>query len=450
MTTNNRGQFSSRLGFVLAAAGAAVGLGNIWGFPTQAAQHGGGAFLLVYLLLVFALAYPVLVAELLIGRHGQANSVRSLMKLARNGVERKLAVATALGGIFTVCLVLSFYAIVAGWLLSYLLGAGFRLATLDGAATWSEHFGFGRNLLFMLIFMAMTAAVVMRGVSQGLEDWSRRLMPMLFALLLALIAFMLTQDGALDGLARYLTPDLSRLADPALLLSATGQAFFSLGLGVGAMMVYGSYLKPDSSLPGLALSVTLVDTSVAFLAGLLILPAMYAAQNLGVNIHGADGSLVSSSTLVFDLLPALFAKLGMLGPWVALAFFALMGIAAITSSINILELPVSFVVEETRLDRKQAALVISLGVSALAALILWQFNLLFGFVISLSTQYLQPFIGLLLCLFTGWVWQQKRCLESLAEGSSALADSRALAFWRWYVKWICPVLIAGLLVQSFR
>ncbi|MED5525582.1 MAG: sodium-dependent transporter [Pseudomonadota bacterium] len=446
MTTQNRGQFSSRLGFVLAAAGAAVGLGNIWGFPTQAAQHGGGAFLLVYLILVFALAYPVLVAELLIGRHGQANSVRSLMALG----QKKLAVFTGLAGIFTVCLILSFYAIVAGWLLSYLLGAGLRLGGLDAAAKWSEHFGFVRNTLFTLVFMAMTAFVVSRGVSQGLENWSKRLMPMLFALLLALIGFMLTREGAAEGLARYLTPDLSALGDPALLLSATGQAFFSLGLGVGAMMVYGSYLKADSNLPKLALSVTLVDTSVAFLAGLLILPAMYAAQNLGVQIHGSDGNLVSSSTLVFDLLPALFAKLGALGPWVALAFFLLMGIAAITSSINILELPVSFVAEETRLSRAQATWLIGAGVSLLALAILWQFDRLFGLVISVSTQYLQPFVGLLLCVFTGWVWHRHRCLEALAEGSSTLATSGALRFWRWYVKWVCPLLIAALLAQSFR
>lgn len=450
MTTTNRGQFSSRLGFVLAAAGAAVGLGNIWGFPTQAAQHGGGAFLLVYLLLIFALAYPVLVAELLIGRHGQANSVRSLMALANRPWQRWLAIVTALLGIVTVCLVLSFYAIVAGWLLSYLLGAALRLLGLNGAADWSEQFGFSRNLIFTLVFMAMTAAVVLRGVSQGLESWSKRLMPMLFVLLIGLIAFMLTQDGALAGLGRYLKPDLGALDDPGLLLSATGQAFFSLGLGVGAMMVYGSYLAKDSNLPKLALSVTLVDTSVAFLAGLLILPAMYAAQHLGVSIQADDGSLVSSGTLVFDLLPSLFAKMGALGPWVALAFFLLMAIAAITSSINILELPVSFVAEESPLGRSHAAVLIGLLVSALSVLILWQFETLFELVISLSTQYLQPFVGLLLCLFAGWVWQQQRCLAALAQGSPALASSRTLRVWRWYVKWVCPLLIAGLLVQSFR
>ncbi|WP_115718783.1 sodium-dependent transporter [Gallaecimonas mangrovi] len=446
MTTSSRGHFSSRLGFVLAAAGAAVGLGNIWGFPTQAAQHGGGAFLLVYLVLVFALAYPVLVAELLIGRHGQANSVRSLMAIG----QPKLAVVTGLAGIFTVCLILSFYAIVAGWLLSYLLGAGFRLTGLMAAAQWSEQFGFTRNVLFMLIFMVMTVWVVSRGVSQGLENWSKRLMPMLFVLLIALIGFMLTQEGASQGLARYLTPDLTALDDPALLLSATGQAFFSLGLGVGAMAVYGSYLKGDANLPKLALSVTLVDTSVAFLAGLLILPALYTAQNMGLNIHGQDGSLVSSSTLVFKLLPALFSQLGALGPWVALAFFILMAIAAITSSINILELPVSFVAEETKLSRRQSAWLIGILVSLLAVLILWQFNLLFALVIKVSTQYLQPFVGLLLCIFTGWLWHRQRCLAALAEGSQSLANSKTLRFWQWYVKWVCPLLIIGLLVQSFR
>ncbi|WP_341503714.1 sodium-dependent transporter [Gallaecimonas sp. GXIMD4217] len=447
---NGRSHFSSRLGFVLAAAGAAVGVGNIWGFPTQAASHGGGAFLLAYLVLIFALAYPVLVAELLIGRHGQANSVRSLQKLANGPWQRRGAALTGLAGIVTVALVLSFYAIVAGWLISFMVGAGLRLVGLLEAAGWVESFGLARNLLFTLAFLALTGHVVGRGVNAGLEAWSKRLMPVLFVLLLALIAFMFTQDGATEGLRRYLSPDLAQLFHPELLLSATGQAFFSLGLGVGAMMVYGSYLSRDSHLPRLALSVTLLDTSVAFLAGLLILPAMYAAKALGVSIFAADGSLISSSTLVFDLLPALFATMGDFGPWLALAFFLLMAIAGITSSINILELPVSFVSEETRLNRGQSTWLLTLAVATVSVLILLNFEALFGLVIALTTQYLQPLVGLMLCLFAGWIWHRDRCLRALAEGAPELAQTPFLGFWHWYVRLICPLLILGLLAQTLR
>ncbi len=449
-TSTGRSHFSSRLGFVLAAAGAAVGVGNIWGFPTQAASHGGGAFLLAYLVLIFALAYPVLVAELLIGRHGQANSVRSLQKLANGPGQRALATVTGLAGIVTVALILSFYAIVAGWLLSFVMGAGLRLAGLVEAANWVEGFSLARNLIFTLAFLLLTGHVVSRGVNAGLEAWSKRLMPVLFTLLLALIAFMFTQDGALEGFRRYVTPDLSQLVDPGLLLSATGQAFFSLGLGVGAMMVYGSYLAKDSHLPKLALSVTALDTSVAFLAGLLILPAMYAAKALGVTIFAEDGSLISSSTLVFDLLQALFGAMGDFGPWLALAFFLLMAIAGITSSINILELPVSFVSEESRLSRSQSTWLLTAAIGALSALILLNFEALFGLVIALTTQYLQPLVGLMLCLFAGWLWHRDACLKSLAQGCPELARTPFLRFWHWYVRLVCPVLILGLLAQTLR
>ncbi len=240
MASGSRAQFSSRIGFILAAAGSAVGLGNIWGFPTQAASNGGAVFLMVYLLMVFALAYPLLVAELTIGRYGSANPIKSL----RSVWPQQRGIATLLGvaGMIAVSMILSFYAIVAGWLFGFLVGPILEAIGLVSAANWLESFSASRNLILMVCFMVLTILVVRNGVANGIERWSTRLMPVLLVLFVVMVAYILTQDGAIDGLKMYLVPDFSHFS-PGLVVSAMGQAFFSLSLGVCSMMVYGSYIK---------------------------------------------------------------------------------------------------------------------------------------------------------------------------------------------------------------
>lgn len=440
-----RGEFSSRLGFVLAASGSAVGLGNIWGFPTQVASNGGAAFVLMYLILAFLLAYPVLMAELLIGRATKANVVDALGQVSR-GMSGRLVGGW---GIVTVSLILAFYSIVGGWMLAHTIEALVNLMGFQQISQWLVAFSLERNLLFCAVFMALTVGIVSGGVVNGIERWSVRLMPTLFVIMLVLFGYVMTQDGAVDGLKVYLLPDFSQLLNPDLLISAMGQAFFSMSLGVGTMLIYGSYVSHSENLPRLGAAVSLVDIGVAVLAGLLIIPAMYVALHNGVQIFADDGRLLSEDTLIFTVLPSLFATMGFVGGIVASAFFLLMSIAALTSSISMLEVPVSYVVEKHHIARHKTVWLIAAVIFALSCLIIINFDSLFGLVIALTTRYSQPLLGLMLCLFAGWVWRRNDILQELKKGD-ALAEQRLFwRIWPWYVKFVCPVIILVMFYRSF-
>lgn len=438
---SSRDQFSSRFGFVMAAAGSAVGLGNIWGFPTQAASNGGAAFVLVYLVLAFILAYPILMAELVIGRHGQANNVASLRKIATGPFSANSGTFTAYYGLITASLILSFYAIVGGWMASYLLASITDLIGADGATQWMTEFGETRNLLFTVLFMGLTATIVSRGVADGIEKWSNRLMPMLLGLLVLMIIYVLTLPGADAGLRAFLIPDFSRALEPELIVSAMGQAFFSLSLGVGTMMIYGSYISEQENLPVTGGIVTCVDISIAVLAGFLIMPAMYAAQHNGVQIFDDGGALIAGDTLIFNVLPPLFESLGPAGPIVALVFFLLMTIAALTSSISMLEVPVAFAVERHNLKRGRAATLIAGVIGLVSAVIVFNFGELFGRVVAFTTEFSQPLLGLFLCLFAGWVWHRDGVLQAMKKGAPNLEHGLFWKIWPAYVKFLCPLFI---------
>ena len=328
-----RGEFSSRFGFLMAAAGSAVGLGNIWGFPTNAASNGGAAFLFAYLLLAFALAYPALMAELIIGRHARANGVTALRTIA-TGPKSKLFGSVVGGlGIVTVSFILSFYAIVSGWMLAFLLQPIADVAGLEALSDWLTVDGILRNSIFVISFMLLTIFIISAGVKEGIEKWATRLMPSLVLILVLLIGYVFTLPGAMEGLRAYLVPDFTVFAKPGLLVSAMGQAFFSLSLGVGTMLVYGSYISKNENLPVIGSLVALLDVGIAVLAGLLILPAMYVALASGVEIFDAQGGLIAGPGLIISVLPALFDNMGAIGGFVAFAFFALMTIASLTSSM---------------------------------------------------------------------------------------------------------------------
>lgn len=443
----SREQFSSRTGFVLAAAGSAVGLGNVWGFPTLTAQNGGAAFVLVYLVMAFCLAYPALMAELVIGRHARSNAVTALRGLSRGKFSWWLGSLTGFGGIVTVSLILGFYAIVAGWMLAYLLGAVADMFGLDNAAEWLTRSGTPRDILFMLVFMVATIVIVTRGVSGGIERWSTRLMPMLLVILVALIIYVVMQKGAGQGLRVYLVPDFSQLS-PALVLSALGQAFFSMSLGVGGMLIYGSYLSDDANLPQMGAIVTLLDVGIAFLAGLLIIPAVYVAQNFGAEIFDANGELLMGPDLIFRVLPVLFESMGMLGPFVAAAFFTLLTIAAITSSIAMLEPAVSLATEVKGWSRKRATWLVGAGITILSLIIIFRMDVLFGFVLTLTTKYSQPLLGTMFCIFLGWIWSRNQVLNELRKGDEGIENSLFWKIWPGYVKWFCPALIFAAFVQT--
>ncbi|TMM47449.1 sodium-dependent transporter [Colwellia ponticola] len=437
-----RGGFSSRFGFIMAAAGSAVGLGNIWGFPTQTASNGGAAFVLVYLVLAFCLAYPAFMAELLIGRYGQANAVTSMQKISRNNRQKHFAFVIGFGGVICAALILSFYGIIAGWMMSYAIEPVAKLAGLTGTANWLISQSLVRNVLFTALFMSLTIFIIRRGVEQGIEKWSKRLMPMLIALLILLIIYVFTLEGAKEGFTAYLNPDISRVFEPNLLISALGQAFFSLSLGTSVMIVYGSYIAKKENLVTLGVQVTLIDVSIAFLAGLLIIPAMYVAQAQGVAIFAEDGSLISGSNLVFTVLPALFSGMGFVGLFVAFGFFVLMSIAALTSSISMLEGPVSYVVERHEVPREKATTFIGLAILVFSILIVVNLSWMLDFIAMLSTQYGQPIIAMLCCVFVGWIWHRSDVLAEIKQGNSTVEYGLFWKIWPWYIKFICPTAIA--------
>lgn len=460
-----RPQFTSTFGFVMAAVGSAVGLGNIWGFPTQAASNGGGAFLVAYLVLAFVLAYPALMAELMIGRHGKANIVTALHSLGHRPFMRKVGSVVGYTGVLTASFILSFYAVVAGWMLSKFFQAGAQLAGWSSVELWLAQASVLRDIFVCAIFSLLTIYIVARGVSDGIERWSTRLMPMLVIILVLLIIYVMTLPGALTGLRLYLLPDISRLSDPGLLLSAMSQAFFSLSLGVGVMLVYGSYLNQQARsdvkqqashkgihdpLPRLGAAVALLDTSVAFTAGLLIIPTMYVAQAQGIAIFADNGELVAGPGLVLQVLPALFDNMGVTGILVSLAFFALMTIAALTSSISMLEVPVSVTVEKTRVTRTTSAITIGGLIFLVSLVLIMNMDLLFDGVVALTTRYSQPLLGLALCLFAGWILFRNSVLQQMRAENPAIARSIFWRVWPIYVRFICPLFIVLMLVQSVR
>lgn len=444
-----REHFGSRLGFILAAAGAAVGLGNIWGFPTQAASNGGGAFLLVYLVMILVVALPMLIVEMAIGRHGQANPVDSMRSLTSNPLGKNLGGLIGWVGLSVPSAVLAFYSIVGGWLICFLLGAITELAGLETATAWFKGFSVERNLFGTLIFYVLTILIVQGGVKQGIEKWSTRLMPALFVLFGVLFIYIMMQDGAMQGLEHYLIPDFDKILDKKLILAAMGQGFFSLTIGGCSMLIYGSYLSKKENLPKMAMNVTLVDTAVAFIAGLVVMPAMFVAMQKGVQIYAEDGSLLSSDTLVFTVLPLMFDSLGILGQLFSVVFFLLLTIAALTSSISMLECPVALVSERFNTSRTPTSWILGGVIALFSVVIVYNFGALFGLVATVATQYLQPSAALLFCLFGGWVWSRQSKIKELEQGCPDFQLGWFGKVWPMYVKFVCPILVVTVIWASF-
>ena len=448
--TSSTNHFSSRLGFIMAAAGSAVGIGNIWGFPTQAATHGGGAFLLVYLVLIFILGIPMLMAELMIGRHGQTNPADAMGKLGFNALTRNLGKTIGLVSIVTAGLIYTFYSILSGWFISYAIAPIATALGSNDTAAWLVDFSLPRNLLFTLIFSTLVFLVLLQGVQEGIEKWSKRLMPLLLIMLIAGVTYIFTLNGASEGINALLTPNFGKALAPDTLISALGQTFFSLTIGTGAMMVYGSYLNQKENIAKLTVWVAFTDSGIAFLAAFLIIPAMYVAQQNGVEIFNAEGKLLDSDALVFTVLPALFSTLGDTANLIiSVVFFILLIIAGLTSAISITEVPTSYVVQNFTLSRQRATLIIGLFLTSLSLLLAVFFEALFSFMVTLTTQIAQPLVALGIAIYLGWIWRQTQLIRAIREQEHV--DSSGL-FWRiWprYVKYVCPVLILAIAIRQF-
>ena len=439
--SNIRDSFHSRIGFVLAAAGSAIGLGNIWGFPTQAANNGGGAFLFVYLVVTVLLALPALYAEVYIGNQAQKNPVSALEDACRDTAPR-LGKYAGLIGLSGAIMMLSFYTIVAGWMLAHALSPLFELLGQHELSQWLATSSTQRNLMFTPIFILLGAGIIHQGVNAGIEKWSARLMPVLLIMLVALIAYILQQPGAEQGLRTYLIPDFSQVTNPKLIISAMGQAFFSLSIGVGGMMVYGSYMKKDRDIGKLAISITALDTFIAFMAGLLIIPALYVAQEAGQQVFQGE-KLIGEGQLIFNILPELFNSMGNIGMLVAIGFFSLLSIAALTSTISSTEVPVAYLVEDKKFSRSKATWLVSAIVLTASMTLIAFFDSLFGLVIRVLTTILQPLSCLFYFIVVGWLWKRgnKLCDVSLQEGR------KWLPMWGNYLRFVCPLLLTVVFVN---
>nr|WP_035573046.1 sodium-dependent transporter [Halomonas halocynthiae] len=445
MTT--RAQFSSRFGFLMAAAGAAVGLGNVWSFPSMAANNGGGAFLIIYVIMAFVLAYPALMAELTLGRYAQSGIINAMTKVGGQGIKKHVGLGVGSLAVVTACLGQAFYAIVTGWLLKYTLAPFFDLIGLDSWAAGLTAGGFWTDWLFASLAMLICVSVVLRGVNKGIERWSKRLMPLLILLMLLLTVIFMTLPGASQGLSTYLVPDFSQV-NGQLVMDAMGQAFFSLSIGVGAMAIYGSYLSRDTNLPRIGAQVMFIDMGVAFIAGLLIVPSMFVANNLGVNIFNDAGQVQSSATLLFDVMPAMFNELGSLGAALEVLFFALLAIAALTSMFPVLEVPVATVVETGVISRRPGTLLMGSLILAITTLILMYFDVLFGLAITFTITYSMPLIGAVTCLYVGWLLSRNVKLNELRQGAPDIEKSLFWKIWPWYIWAVCPALVLIVLFNS--
>ena len=442
--SSNRGQFSSSIGFVMAAAGSAIGLGNVWSFPTLTAQNGGAGFVFVYIVLMFLVGFPLLIAEFVIGRNARSNPVGAYQTI-KGG---KPFVPAGFLGLVTIGVVLSFYCIVAGKMAAYFFNAVFKISHLGPWAQWVISDQMSATLLFTTLFFLLTLAIISVGVKNGIEKWSMRLMPLLLVLMVVLVGYVLTLPGAIEGVKTYLLPDFSKVFQPNLLISALGQAFFTLGLGVGGMMVLASYTAKSENLVRLGLLVTFADLFIAFLAGMLIIPAMFAASNSGVAIYDEAGALISGPDLIFQVLPILFDTLGSWGLWVAMIFFLLMSLAALTSSIAMMEVPTAYLVDNIKLPRKKASWVVGLVFWAISVVIILNMDWLFGLIVMLVNQYILPLLGIIICIFAGWVMNRNTVLQELAAGNPKIAGSWFMKTWRIFVTYITPLLILTILLEA--
>jgi len=273
-------------------------------------------------------------------------------------------------------------------------------------------------------------------------------MPLLFAILIASVIYILFQPGATEGVTALFTVDFEKVMHPDVIIGALGQTFFSLSIGTGAMMIYGSYLKPKENISKLAVHVTFMDTGVAFLAAMLILPAMYVAKHNGVTIFDASGNLLSSDTLVFTVLPALFSTMGAAEHTVAIIFFALMSVAALTSAISVVEVPTSYIVDKTAMPRKKVTWLVGAALTAMAMAVVSNFDFMFGFMIQLATEITQPLVCLGLAIFTGWVWHRNSLLTEIKGQDGADVNGIFWKVWPLYVKFVCPALIIVLISTS--
>ncbi len=441
---SNRGNFTSNIGFVLASAGSAIGLGNLWRFPYMTGTSGGGAFVLVYLLIMVVVGVSLLLVEFSVGRSGKANAVDSYRKISPK------MVWIGYLGFFTAFIFLSYFSVVGGWTIHYALSSLTGLFNLGP----DEMGGFFGNfigdpvipLIYHLLFMGATVYIIASGIEHGIEKWAKILMPALFVMMIVLIIRSLTLPGAIEGVGWYLKPDFSKIGLDTV-VAALGQVFFSLSVGMSGMVTYASYLKRRDNLPSTALQVSLTDTVIALVAGFMIFPAIFA-----FNMEPSQGV-----GLMFITLPALFTQMP-LGAFFSFIFFVLVFIAALTSSISILEMPVAYIIEKKNMARPKAALLVGgisfvLGIAVSFSFGIWGDFTIFGKNIFGLFDYFGSNISLPLgalgaSIAVGWFWKKAGATGEITNDGELKQVTGVANAWFFLVRYIIPVFIFLIFLSS--
>ncbi len=430
MASTKREHWSSRTGFLMAAVGSAVGLGNMWRFSYLTAENGGAAFVVVYVAITLLVGLPVLLAELVVGRGAQRSAIRALVHYGGNAWK-------PLGLLFVAAgfLILAYYSVIAGWTLRYagsaLLGgfegdAGARFG--DVASGW-DAFG------FHLLFMAGTVAIVGRGIRGGIERMALLLMPALFVLVCGLAIYASTLEGSGAGYRYYLKMDFSQVLSPVVLTQAAGQAFFSLSLGMGAMLTFASYLGRDHHLPNESVIIAFSDLAIAFIAGLVVFPMIYA---LGL------ATAVSESTVgaLFITLPRAFAEMGAMGSFVGFLFFATLVVGALTSAVSLLEVVVSGAVDGLGWSRPRAAVVMGVAIAVFGAPAAWSTDVL-GVMDAIANNLMLLTGGLLLAVFVGWFME-----DPVSEARIGAEGVNWFFLWRALLRFVAPAVLLYVLWEA--
>ena len=440
-----RDGFGSKIGIIAAAAGSAIGLGNIYRFPCELGNNGGAAFLLIYLAVVIFLGIPVMLSELVIGRRSQSNAVGAFKKLAPKSAWSIVGYMGVLCGF----IIFAFYSTVSGWTLEYIIKAvsnsfqGKDLAAMEQDFTDFHNMGW-RNVMWQAIFIFLTGFVVFKGVQNGIEKYAKILMPLLLVILIVLGIRSATLPGAKEGLSFLFRPDFSKI-DGKVLISALGQGFFSLSLGMGALITYGSYIKKKDNLTSTAFSVVLADTLIAVLAGLVIFPAAFS---FGIRPTAGMG-------LVFNTIPMIFNQ--MAGGYIfCIIFFVLLAIAALTSTISLLEVVVAYLSEELHINRKWStvwACVATLLIGSFASLSLMENTpfavggrTVFDLMDFVSSNILLPLGGVLIVIFVGWRLGKAKFFEEVTNEGTIKASLKKIIFF--IIRYLAPIAITIVFISG--
>ena len=440
---SSRSNFTSRVGFILSAAGSAVGLGNIWRFPYLAAQYGGGTFLLCYIILAVTFGFALMTAEIALGRKTGLSAIGAFSAL--NQRYRFVGVLVTLVPV----IIFPYYSVIGGWVIKYFftfLTGGVSAAAEDNYFTGFIS-GVSEPIVWFLIFTAIAAAVVICGVEKGIEKVSKIMMPLLVVLIVGISLYVLTIDGAIDGVKYYILPHMSDFSIKTL-LSAMGQLFYSMSLAMGIMITYGSYMKKSTNLESSVRQIEIFDTGIAFFAGLMIVPAVFA-------FSGADPSALKAGPgLMFITLPKVFASIK-LGGFLGTVFFVLVFFASITSAISLMETIVSILMDFFHWSRRKTSILVFLysllmGIPSSLGFGIWDFIQPLGMSILdawdfISNSVLMPIVALLTCFFVGFVIKPQTIIEeACAEGASF----KGKHLFTVVIKWVAPIILVAILISS--